>query len=669
MLHKEIPFLRIVLPLCAGIVSGLYIHPGIYICIILIIICLAGFVFSLFFNSQLTNHVYGPALFISLFTSGLFLFTRERQEMTELKPEKTVFISTLEDFPEEKQNTYMLSVKLSSSVSGNTINMVKGSMLIYYEKDSLISPLLPGDIIKFRCTPAEITNKGNPYEFNYKFYMESKGVRYYALTGRKDMISVHSPPHRKFKYKALIIRERIINMYEKRGIKGERLALVAAITLGEKSHLDPEQKQNFINAGVMHIMAVSGLHAVILSLFIFNLLFFLKQRFNILRITLTLTILWAFAFVTGLTPSVLRATLMFSFLQAGSLMKRRVNPVNSVLASAFVLILLRSSVIFDAGFLLSYAAVFYIIIFYQDLYLKVRFRRWFTDTVWRSVAITLIAQSGTLPLTIMLFNRFPTYFILTNVVIVPLSSFLIIIGCLVPLTFPIVPVSQFLASILDSLTGLTELLTEKAASLPYSTIDRIGMTSVECIVLMVTLSLLLFFLLKRQSVNIIYPVAAFLLFTVTITIKSTSTRRSNELIIYNTTGYSTIGIRAGNLLNLYSEKISLPSEVIRHVATLGLKVKSFRIDDKPLFLKAGNINLLITDTLKSIWLSGDAVDILILTGRRPFIDYQTASQKTIGPVIILTEAPASFHFRFPSAASFNKTIWSVRKSGGYRQPL
>ena len=157
-------------------------------------------------------------------------------------------------------------------------------------------------------------------------------------------------------------------MFRERGIEGERLALVAAITVGQKNMLDPEQKQYFIKAGVMHIMAVSGLHAVILSLFIFKLLFFLKGRLNILRILITLLILWSFAFVTGLTPSVLRATLMFSFLQAGNIMKRPVNGINSVLASAFVLILIRPSVIFDAGFLLSYSAVIFIICFYRDFY-------------------------------------------------------------------------------------------------------------------------------------------------------------------------------------------------------------------------------------------------------------------------------------------------------------
>jgi len=125
--------------------------------------------------------------------------------------------------------------------------------------------------------------------------MENQGIRYYAFTNSHDIIRHIIPVHRKLIHRALIVRETIIRMFKERGIKGERLALVAAITLGQKSMLDPEQKLNFIKAGVMHIMAVSGLHAVILSLFVFSLLFFMKRRFNILRIIITILILWSFA--------------------------------------------------------------------------------------------------------------------------------------------------------------------------------------------------------------------------------------------------------------------------------------------------------------------------------------------------------------------------------------
>ena len=667
MLHKEIPFLRLGLPLCLGIISGLYIHPGIYLCIILIIVCIAGFAISGFFNRHLTNYFYGPVISIAFYFCGLVLFTNEGNNISELKPSKTVFISTLTDYPEEKQNTFMLTVKLNRSVSADGNRRVKGSMVLYHKKDSLTGHLLPGDILIFSCTPVEISNKGNPYEFDYRFYMHSRGIRYYAFTGRRDLIYIHSPDHRKLKYKALIVRERIIRMYEERGIAGERLALVAAITLGQRNHLDQEQKQNFINAGVMHIMAVSGLHAVILRLFVFKLLFFLKGRLNVARIIITIVIIWAFAFVTGLTPSVLRATLMFSFLQAGNLMKRRVNSVNSVLTSAFVLILIRPSVIFDAGFLLSYSAVLYIIVFYQDLYMKVQFRKWFPDKIWQSIAVTLTAQAGTLPLTIMLFNRFPTYFLITNAILVPLSSLLIIIGCLVPLTFPVVFLSRYIALVLDKLTGLLELLTGKAASLPFSTIDNIGMTPIECILLTLAIYLLLFFLLKKESFSIRYPVTAFLLFTAAVTIKGIIKDRQNELIVYNTPGYSTIGIKTGRRMNLYSDQTEVPSPVLRHRATLGFSIIEEILDWKPRFVRAGNEYILITDSLRSAWLVKNTPTIIILTEGKPFLETNISYLKLKNAQIITTLASPSFKLPQQVNHSDTRSVWSVRKSGTYRQ--
>lgn len=665
MLYKEIPFLRIVVPLCLGIISGMLFNPGLSFFITLIILTLSGFFLSLFYNAQLINYSFGIAIFISFFTCGLILITSEKAGISSLKSEQTTFVSTLSDFPVEKENTFMVSIKLNKTISGGVKKNVTGSLVLYHRKDSVIRTMLPGDILLIRCTPLEIVNRGNPYEFDYKSFMASKGIRYYAFTGTQNIIAHTIPEHRKLKYSALIIRERIIKMYEERGIKDERLALVSAITLGQKNLLDPEVKQIFINAGIMHIMAVSGLHAVILSLFVFNLLFFLKGKLNILRIVITILILWGFAFVTGLSPSVLRATLMFSFLQAGNLINRRVNGINSVLASAFILIILKPSVITDAGFLLSYAAVIYIIGFYQDFYLKLQFKRWLPDKIWQSVVVTLVAQAGTLPLTIMLFNRFPVYFILTNVIIVPLSSLLIIIGCLVPLTYAIVPVSEFLASILDKLTGLTEFLTGTAASLPYSTIDKIGMTTVECILLTLALALLVSFILKKQPFSIKYPVAVFILLAIAVSVKKIGNGKTNKLFVYNIPSSTTTGMQSGNTLYLLTNNDSVPGEVLRHIATKGLKIKLIKHEDKPRFFKAGANQIMITDSLRGKWLRHNDPDIIVLAGNRPYIEKNIVLQDLPETIIVSSETASGFHLPFPADQMVNKTISYVRKSGAY----
>jgi competence protein ComEC len=600
-----------------------------------------------------------------LFTCGLLLYTHEKSSISQLKPEQTLFCCTISDYPEEKANSLRLTVKLIGKITPDGNEPVKGSLMLYIRKDSADISLDPGDLLVIRCTPVEITNKGNPCEFDFRFFMQNQGIKYYAFLNKSNIIRQISPKHVKLIHRALIIREKIINMYRERGIKGERLALVAAITLGQKNMLDPEQKQIFIKAGIMHIMAVSGLHAVILSLFVLNLLFFLKRRFNVLRILITILILWSFAFVTGLTPSVLRATLMFSFLQAGNLMKRHVNGINSVLASAFILILIKPSVIFEAGFLLSYSAVVFIISFYYELYQTHLFKNWFADKIWQSAVVTIVAQAGTLPLTIMLFNRFPTYFILTNIIIVPLSNLLIITGCLVPMFFPVRFLSHILAMFLNYLTGLTEMLTARASSLPLSNIENIGMINTECILLWLTIFLFMYILLKRKSISVIYPALGLIMFLAAGTAKDTATKLSNEVIVYNTPGSSVIGIKTGRVLNLFSDTSLAGPEVRRHCNTLGLKLKMNILGNGIRCIRVGEKKILICNALNKNILHNFVPDIVILTGSHPKIEKELVSGQLPGTIIITSEAASGF--RLPEQILFPPvdTIHFVRKDGAF----
>jgi competence protein ComEC len=669
VLNKEIPFLRICVPLCLGIISGLKINPGPAGTILLIALSAAGLLFSLPFNNRLTNTVFGLALSVTLFSSGLILYNYEKDSLSEFESIPAIFAGTLTDYPEEKEKSVMLTVKLSRMVSNDHIKSVKGSIVLYNRKDSDTDSLNPGDIICFRCTPIPIVNRGNPYEFNYRFYMESRGIRYYAFTSQKDLISIISPEKRKLKYTALMIRKKIIGMYEKRGITGKRLALASAITLGEKEKLDPEQKEDFIRAGVMHIMAVSGLHAMILSLFIFNLLFFLKRRFNILRVVITIIFLWVFAFVTGLTPSVLRATLMFTFLQAGNLLKRRVNGVNSILASAFILIIIRPSVIFDAGFLLSYSAVLFIIGFYQEFHNLVTFRNRVCDLIWQSAAVTIVAQAGTLPLTIMLFNRFPTLFIITNAVIVPLSSVVVITGCLIPFLYPILHVSRLLAFVLDRLTGLTEYLTSNAASVPWSTIENIGLSLPECITLSLFIPLALGYLIRKPRIKVIYPLAALLLFVLSFTIKNIITASGNELIVYNTPGYATIGIKSGRSLLVLSENPEIPREVRRHSSVLGLRTENRMLTDSVFLIQAGSRKIIIYDQpLKGRDVTEHA-DIIIIKGKSPIPLSDFSSTDLFNPKQIVLAVSGTNIIKGNKYRYNGSPIWSVKESGAFRLGL
>lgn len=669
MLNKELPFLRIGLPICIGIIAGRYLNPGIFFLAVSIFVIITGFVTSLLYNKGPVNQLFGLPMTFALFICGLVLYENEKRQLSNLGTGRAEYICSVSEYPEEKENSFRTTVKLFSVINGNEPTPLKGSMMIYFRKDPLITTLLPGDFLRISCKPMPVENRDNPYEFDYRFYMENHGIKYYSMAGEDDVAFHSRPERRKLKQRALMIRERIIGMYRERGITDDRIGLVAAITLGQKNLLDPEQKQIFIKAGIMHIMAVSGLHAVILSMFIFSILSFMRGKFNILRIVITVLLLWCFAFVTGLTPSVLRATLMFTFLQAGILMKRNVNSINSVLASAVVLMIIRPSVLFDAGFLLSYSAVIFIICFYRDLYLQINFRRWAGDKIWQSAAVTILAQAGTLPLTISLFNRFPTWFIFTNIIIVPLSSLLIIVGCLVPLTYPLKFISHPLALIMNHLTGMTETLTERAASLPFSTIENIGMVPIETELLFSFIFLFILSALNSKSFPMRTSLIALLLLVSAGTVRSISDRTSGELIVYNGIGTSPVGIRKGRIMNLYSDSETIMPEVARHCFTRGLKINQLRSESQIHLLEICSKRILICNKLTNNVLQNVKPDMIILKGKYPSIPKEIGFDGKVEAVIIGADAVLYDRINLEITRLKPDSIHFVRSSGAFRRRL
>lgn len=241
MLHKEIPFLRIGLPFWTGIISGLYFEPGQFFFIvsgILIIITLTAIYFS---ASRSSGILYGFLLNLALFISGLYLYTGEKMRISHLESNETVFAGYIDDFPQEKANSYSLIFRIEKLIDNHTDPHVNGGILIYHRKDSTGNDFRPGDRLLLKCRPLEVTNRGNPYEFNYRQYMLNQGVRYYAFTDSSDITGHYHPENLKLRHIALITREKIIGMYRKRGITGDELALVSAMTLGQKDLLDYDQ--------------------------------------------------------------------------------------------------------------------------------------------------------------------------------------------------------------------------------------------------------------------------------------------------------------------------------------------------------------------------------------------------------------------------------------------
>lgn len=666
MLNREIPFLRIIIPLCAGILTCLYLKPGNLFLVITATLIFTGFVIGLFQDQKQPGILFGLNITVSLFICGILLYKTEKEGLTDLPGEPLVYIGTLTGYPEEKTNSFKIILKLNYLESEKGSERVKGSVIIYFRKDLQPTSLIPGDILKIILTPKPVTNRGNPFEFDYRFYLENRGIKYSAFAGNENILAHLRPPRISLKYRALIIRERIIEMYRERGITGERLALVSAMTLGQKNMLDPEQKEIFVKAGVMHIMAVSGLHAMVISLFISKLLFFLIGKLKPYRVIITIVLLWSFAFITGLTPSVLRASIMFSFLETGKLIRRNVNNINSVLASAFIMILFKPSVIFDAGFLLSYSAVIFIICFYRDLYFSISFKKYIPDKIWQSAVVTVIAQAGTLPLTIALFNRFPVWFILSNIIIVPLSSFLIITCCIIPLTYPLKFISLPLGYLLSQLAGVTETLTATISGLPFSSIANIGLNKIEAFLLFASIITAFFWLTNRKSLRASIPAFIILLFVTTVTVRDLTLKRTGELIVYNSQSSLAIGIRSGKKLVVYSYGGALSPEVIRHCSMARLKARQVLLKKNINLIKAGECSILVTHRVDRNIISSNHPDYLVLTGKAPGMG---SSVNEIGNISLIIAPDVPESFRAAEDPENKLSVYTMKKNGAFRVRL
>ena len=329
----------------------------------------------------------------------------------------------------------------------------------------------------------------------------------------------------------------------------------------------------FSRSGTMHIMAVSGLHVGMVSLGLSLMLFFLRGRLKVIRTIIIVAALWAFAFITGLTPSVLRATIMFTFLQAGTLLHRQTTAMNTLLASAFILTVLRPSVIFEAGFQLSYLAVAFIIAFYYPLYRLIRVRNRPVDYLWQMIAVSLVAQAGTLSLTIRLFNIFPLLFLVTNLIVIPLSFAVLALAFLLIVSSPLPPVSAFFALLLGKLSGAILKFTALTGSLPNGVIENIGMTAPETILLTITISLLLASLLKVIKITLKPFLVAASMFLLCGIIINAAESRKDTVIVYNIKGKEMKVRQYGRRLLVTPADGPVPAEVRKHAATRNLKIE------------------------------------------------------------------------------------------------
>ncbi len=318
------------------------------------------------------------------------------------------------------------------SILSVTDKKASGKLLMNIKRDSTFK-FLPVDTVLFTESELQTIQKPlNPHQFDYKKFLELKQVYRQLYVKRSDLL-VASKANRTIYGIADQLRTAINNKLIKAGFKDHTLSIINALLLGQRQTIDKSTYNNYVNSGTIHILAVSGLHVGIILLilnFVFRPLLYIKYG-NFIRPLIIVALLWCFAIIAGLSPSVTRAVTMFSVISIAMHLKRPTNIYNTLAISAFIILLIKPHFLFSVGFQMSYLAVLGIVSIQPKIYKLWQPKYWCIDKAWQIFTVTLAAQLGVLPVSLFYFHQFPGLFFISNIVVIPVLGLILGFGLLV----------------------------------------------------------------------------------------------------------------------------------------------------------------------------------------------------------------------------------------------
>ena len=478
-------------------------------------------------------------------------------------------------------------------------NIVTGKSLLNVQKDSTQKSLRIDDIVFSKTIIKDLIPPLNPHQFNYKEYLKKQYI-YHQIFLKNDELMVINQSNRSIYGFASELRETINQKLKPYNFKPDELAIINALLLGQRQDISEETYNNYANAGAIHILAVSGLHVGIILL-ILNFLFRpigLMPYGPYIKTLLIIILLWCFAIIAGLSPSVMRAVTMFSIVAIGLNFKRATNIYNTLAISMFILLLFKPTFLFEVGFQLSYLAVFSIV-WIQPLI----FRLWnpkfyIVNKLWQILSVTIAAQFGVLPLSLYYFHQFPGLFFISNLVIIPFLGLILGFGILIILLsfFNILP--NILAISFGRLIGVMNDFVGFISRQEEFLFKHIsfGILFVISSYLLIIATVKLF--QKRSYNSVIFSLISISIF-ISVLIFNKYENATNEFLIFHKSRFSIIGIKHDRTLtlhhNLRSDNYTDEKLLVNY--KIGNSIKNIEQDTIRSLYKINEELLLVVDSI------------------------------------------------------------------------
>ncbi|WP_435578909.1 ComEC/Rec2 family competence protein [Gilvibacter sp.] len=608
------PLVRLGLLFLCGILLGDYIQLPIKS-----ITVVTGLLFVLLWISRSIS--YAPNLkkwsftllaYSLTFFCGVLLISNayQRFEQSQTHHSKTYSKGSVVDLQIEQllsESPYYLKYKAKINYFGSHRNL---PVLLRIKKDESCFYFLEGAVWQTTALVKPIEAPKNPADFNYANYLKYQHIAF-GIKATADQFLPFGEFKPALKHYPKLWQRYWVNLLESKLTQSANYELLAALLLGYKAQLRPETKAQFAHAGIAHLLAVSGLHLGIVALFAGWVLAFLKRlpHGKIIYALCLLLCLWGFAFMSGASTSVLRAATMFSCLIVGKLLGRY-HGINSLFTSLWILLLIDPFYAFQVGFQLSYTAVFFILWLLPKWNLYCPTKHSIGLRIWQWIGLSLLAQLGTAPLSLYYFHEFPSYFLVTNLVVVPAIGIVMIGGLLSLGILAVWPDFTLPIKALEWAITMLRSFTTWIADLPASIIDTPHFGSYTLIGLLFS-TLVLGHLLFRRSKRA-FPELAFIVVAIVGIWQLELPRERHELILSDQFGQTTLWQINGRSLAVFSTSSQKESYSLQAFKRKN-RIEEITEHQLPSIFYYRGCSILVVDGSYPIDASIKSIDILLLS--------------------------------------------------------
>ncbi len=510
----------------------------------------------------------------------------------------SVSLVRLSDAPEEKARTWKLIVEVEAVSSGVTWERVNGKALIYMYKDSLADPPGSGDLLMVPGRWRRIESSREPFAFDYSRYASRNGLHYQQFLSRSEIEIVARGCPNDF---SLLTKVHLWCMQQLEHYLDDRatLGLMQAMLVGDEVNLDPELRQAYSETGIIHVVAISGGHVMMLFMIISASLFWLRdKRYQKLKYLIAIPIVWFYVLVSGAPPSAVRSVIMFSVLALGIQLGQRQNSLNQLFATAFILLCFEPMWLYSIGFQLSFIAVLSLILYYKPImsFWSPRFR--VTRFLWEAAAASIAAEILVAPLVIYYFHVFPLSFIVANVIAGILMGMVLLAGIILVLTSAIPLVATIVAFVISFVVKHFNVIIIYLQELNPESLRNLVLSPAMLCSLYLLIGGLTYFFFKRKFGGLWLGLTSACIILACWIWGEWQSLRQDRLVVYYNGGQTLVERITGKHYSWIGEVTNQPYSVAKVHTGWSAWRSSGEMVKTPVFLVNGNAALLLQEAVE-----------------------------------------------------------------------